>query len=72
MRVRVRGTDNIAAIHVIRDANYVYKVEPGRQEAAFEYLDVAAQPGQHWYYVRVEQEDGELAWSSPIWIDQRP
>jgi len=33
---------------------------------------VAAQPGQHWYYVRVEQEDGELAWSSPIWIDQRP
>ncbi|MGB0414824.1 MAG: hypothetical protein ACPGJU_10315, partial [Coraliomargarita sp.] len=21
-----------------------------------------------WYYVRVEREDGELAWSSPIWF----
>ena len=71
-RVRVRGTDNIAAIHLIRDANYVYKVEPGRQEAQFEYLDVAARPGRHWYYVRIEQQDGELAWSSPIWIDHRP
>jgi hypothetical protein len=21
-----------------------------------------------WYYVRVEQEDEQLAWSSPMWI----
>ncbi len=21
-----------------------------------------------WYYLRVEQEDGNIAWSSPIWI----
>ena len=70
--VRVRGTDEIAAIHLIRDAAYVYKVEPGTQEAEFEYLDVEAGPGDHWYYVRVEQRDGELAWSSPIWISQAP
>ena len=70
--VRVRGTDKIAAIHLIRDAAYVYKVEPGTQEAEFEYLDVEAGPGDHWYYVRVEQQDGELAWSSPIWISQAP
>ncbi len=70
-RVRVRGTDQIAAIHLIRDGSYVYKVEPGSQDAEFEYLDVGAGAGSHWYYVRVEQEDGELAWSSPIWIEQR-
>ena len=70
--VRTRGTDKISAIHLIRNGTYVYKVEPGKQEAEFEYLDVEAGPGDHWYYVRVEQDDGELAWSSPIWISQRP
>ena len=67
IRVRVRGTDDIAAIHLIRDAAYVYKAEPGKQEAEFEYVDNEADSGEHWYYVRVEQADGELAWSSPIW-----
>lgn len=72
IRVRARGTDRIAALHLIRDGNYVYKVEPGRAEAEFEFLDVDSAPGTHWYYVRLEQEDGELAWSSPIWIEQKP
>ena len=70
--VRVRGTDRIAAVHLIRDAGYIYKDEPGRPETEFEYVDTDAGPGEHWYYVRVEQEDGELAWSSPIWVSQRP
>jgi hypothetical protein len=31
----------------------------------------AAQPaaGVHYYYVRVQQVDGQLAWASPMWID---
>lgn len=66
-RVRARGTDEIAAIHLIRDGEYVYKHEPEGQETEFEFLDRAAGPGEHWYYVRVEQVDEELAWSSPIW-----
>lgn len=70
--VRARGTNRISVIHLIRDGNYIYKVEPDRQETEFEFLDMVAGPGDHWYYVRVEQQDGELAWSSPIWITQRP
>ena len=69
--VRARGTNDIAAIHVIRDGEYIYKHEPGSAETEFEYLDNEAGAGDHWYYVRVEQGDGELAWSSPIWISQR-
>ena len=68
--VRARGTAEIAAIHLIRDGQYVYKVEPGTAEVEFDFLDVEAPPGEHWYYVRVEQRDGELAWSSPIWMTQ--
>ena len=68
--VRARGTAEIAAIHLIRDGKYVYKVEPGTAEVEFDFLDVEAPPGEHWYYVRIEQRDGELAWSSPIWMTQ--
>jgi len=68
LRVKARGTAPIAAVHVIRDAAYVYKTAPGSRDAEFEYRDTSAGPGQHWYYVRVEQANGELAWSSPIWV----
>ncbi len=27
-----------------------------------------ANPGKHWYYLKVIQDDGEHAWASPVWI----
>jgi hypothetical protein len=27
-------------------------------------------PGRSFYYLRVSQLNGQLAWSSPIWVDQ--
>ncbi|MBW6457883.1 MAG: DUF3604 domain-containing protein [FCB group bacterium] len=32
------------------------------------YVDEDLKPGRYWYYLRVVQEDGEMAWSSPIWV----
>jgi hypothetical protein len=26
------------------------------------------QTGEQWYYVRVIQQDDEMAWSSPVWV----
>jgi len=46
---------------------YIYKTSSRKAVAELEYRDNDAGKGQHWYYVRVEQRDGELAWSSPIW-----
>ena len=71
IRVRARGTADIAAIHLIRDAQYIYKAEPGGRQAELEFVDNEAGPGPHWYYIRLEQQDEELAWSSPIWVDWR-
>jgi len=31
--------------------------------------DEDAPPGRHAYYVRVRQRDGEMAWSSPVFVD---
>ena len=31
-------------------------------------IDDAPLPGENRYYLRVEQNDGSMAWSSPVWI----
>ncbi|HEX2326955.1 MAG TPA: hypothetical protein VHQ00_16265 [Chloroflexota bacterium] len=43
---------------------------PGNPEAAqFTFVDPAPRPGLNPYWVRVVQEDQEMAWSSPIFVD---
>jgi hypothetical protein len=69
--VRVIGTGIIKQIDVIRNRAFIYSTRPGTRQAAFDYIDRQSLPGESWYYVRVMQEDGQLAWSSPIWI-QKP
>jgi hypothetical protein len=39
----------------------------GAAEAAFDLVDEDLR-GEGFYYLRVEQEDGHCAWSSPVWI----
>jgi len=38
-------------------------------EVKFAYADQEITPGESYYYVRAEQQDGQLAWISPIWIN---
>jgi len=67
------GTASIARVHILKDFRYVYTVEPKRREVRFRWQDSAVEKGREsWYYVRVEQEDGQLAWSSPIWVKYEP
>lgn len=67
--IKVKGTGPVAKILLVRDTAYVYSVEPHRADVEFTYRDNTASKGKHYYYFRVEQENGELAWSSPIWIE---
>ncbi len=70
IRVKVRGTGDIARVRLIRGGRVIYTREPGKQEVEFTYSDTdeAAHRGTQFYYVRVEQIDGQIAWSSPIWV----
>lgn len=67
--VHVIGTGPILQIDLIKSARFVYNVRPNASEASFEYMENNYVPGKDWYYVRVLQQDGQLAWSSPIWLD---
>jgi hypothetical protein len=66
--VRVVGTGAIQQIDVIKNGKFIYTSHPGEKQARFELTDREFAPGDSWYYVRVLQQDGQLAWSSPMWV----
>ena len=60
--------DPIKTIEVIRNGEVLYR-EDG--EGVITYLlleDPEPPPGASWYYARVLQQDGQMAWSSPVWV----
>ena len=71
VRAKVIGTAPIARVALVKNNETVYTVAPGEKAAEFEYRDDAAARGESYYYVRVEQSDGSLAWGSPIWVTYR-
>ncbi|MEZ5356633.1 MAG: hypothetical protein R2762_28690 [Bryobacteraceae bacterium] len=72
LEIGVIGTARIRQIDIIRDNTFVYTAHPGVAELSVTFADTEAAPGPHYYYVRVIQEDENMAWASPIWIDYRP
>ncbi|MCL5745554.1 MAG: hypothetical protein M1541_16790, partial [Acidobacteria bacterium] len=70
LRMKILGTDQISQIDLIRDNEFLYTSKPGKKDFEFEYIDKSPKPGENYYYVRVMQQDGNLAWSSPVWIKQ--
>ncbi len=69
--VRIIGTANVQQIDIIKDNTFVYTAHPGVSEVSFTYTDPGIEPGTHYYYVRVIQEDNNMAWGSPIWVDYK-
>ena len=69
LKVNVAGTGAIARVAVVHNESYAYFAQgAGKREMQFTYSDPHPAQGENRYYVRVEQEDGNLAWSSPVWI----
>jgi hypothetical protein len=66
--IHVIGTDKLAKIDILRDSEVVATLRPRGSEHRGTWTDPAPRAGTHYYYVRVMQEDGELAWASPLWI----
>jgi hypothetical protein len=72
MQVKLVGADDFARVHIIKDGNYVYSIEPRRRSVEFSWRDNSVVRGKaSYYYVRGEQVDGELVWVSPMWITVR-
>jgi hypothetical protein len=61
--------DDIDRIEIIRNGVPIF-VEPGDGKfAVFLIEDPEPPEGTSWYYARVLQKDGNMAWSGPVWVN---
>ena len=76
----VIGTNKIDKLEIIRNGKVLTTFSPHKTELNFEYDDLDPlqkiifdspddRPSFVYYYLRVTQDDGHIAWSSPIWVD---
>jgi hypothetical protein len=72
LEMHVLGTAALARIDVLRDSEVVETIRPGGSEYRGKWTDPKPAAGRHYYYVRVEQKDKELAWASPLWVEYAP
>ena len=66
IRASVHGTAPVAAVEIIRDGGVAFAMRPGKEDVEVSWSDPSGAAG--YYYLRVVQEDGEMAWSSPVWL----
>jgi hypothetical protein len=67
---RVVGTGPLGRVDLLRN-NEVVRSWPGAGSADLtgSFALDAALDSTEWWYLRIIQEDSEMAWSSPIWVD---
>jgi hypothetical protein len=75
----VAGTTKLKMVEVIRNGEIIHTFHPDDYHFDYYYddqeslekitLDGEGKDPFAFYYLRVTQEDGHLAWSSPIWVD---
>ncbi|MAE71145.1 MAG: hypothetical protein CME06_11850 [Gemmatimonadetes bacterium] len=66
----VLGMSPIETIEIVRN-NKVVAIHEGTETfETFSWTDAEPMGQTTYYYARVTQEDGEMAWSSPVWIDR--
>jgi len=65
--LRIVGTAPVQRVDLIRGDRRLKRWEPGTTVFQAE-LDDLPTCGETYYYIRVEQEDGEMLWSSPVWV----
>ncbi|NOZ23781.1 MAG: hypothetical protein GXP25_22110 [Planctomycetes bacterium] len=68
--VKVLAAGKIKQVEVAKDNKFVHTVTPEGNTAEFVFEDTQPRQKQSFYYVRVLQDDDEIAWSSPVWVEQ--
>lgn len=71
LQIKALGTAELSELAIVKDLRFVYSGDPEGMDAEFSWEDTEFEPGTHLYYVRIQQTDGQIAWSSPIWITRQ-
>jgi hypothetical protein len=61
------NNDLTAKIELFEDGLVVQTDEPNAENRRWE-TTVNPKPGEHYYFAKVTQKDGNLMWSAPVWV----
>ena len=64
------GTHFIFRVEVIKNNRIIYIIESTSPECTFSFNDIPEKK-EDFYYIRITQQDTEMAWSSPIWVENK-
>jgi hypothetical protein len=70
-RLNVIGTGPLAKVEILRDSEPMTTLKSAGNEVRADWTDPAPKAGTHYYYARIVQNDGEIAWASPIWVTSK-
>lgn len=68
----VAGTGPIETVTLVKNNRVIYTAPGTGATMEFHYTDQDIEPGESFYYVRIQQKNGQLGWSSPIWVTYEP
>jgi hypothetical protein len=83
INIEAHGQSRIVTVEIVRNNEVVHSERPGTHDAAVSWADeepfdafalrpLSGRAPFAFYYVRVLQDDGEMAWASPIWLTLAP
>jgi len=72
LKAYIRGTAPLARVTLIKNNRVIYAAPGAGAEMNFTFTDTGATSREAYYYIRVEQQDGQLGWSSPVWVSATP
>ncbi|MEM9280913.1 MAG: hypothetical protein AAGA96_03740 [Verrucomicrobiota bacterium] len=70
LEINIHGTASISRVTLVRNEKDHQIWEPASHDIHFEttFQDETPETGEHRYYLRVEQLDGNMGWTSPVWV----
>jgi hypothetical protein len=68
VRAWAAGSAPVRLLEIVRDDRLLHSYRGRKMVEKTRVRNEGIQPGRHYYYLRATQADGEIAWSSPIWV----
>lgn len=68
IKTLVAGTERLEKVEIIRNSEVIHLESTNDKFIEFKFVDKPNLKEEIYYYLRVTQTDGNMAWSSPIWI----
>jgi len=69
LSIRVIGTDVIKRVAIVRRGKEAYRQEVASDSTNLEWKDTEELASSIYYYARIEQRDGHIGWTSPVWVE---